>query len=73
MDHIMVFKLWLCETTKLTTTINTRQTLAISIAMQIGRCDAGCIALWMPPLGPCLCRIAPAATMINDFGQTHKH
>jgi hypothetical protein len=25
---------------------------------------------WMPPSGKCLCRIAPAAAMVNEFAQT---
>jgi hypothetical protein len=25
---------------------------------------------WMPPPGECLCRIAPAATMVDEFVET---
>jgi hypothetical protein len=28
---------------------------------------------WMPPSGKCLRRIAPAATMINEFFENTKH
>jgi hypothetical protein len=32
---------------------NTRQTLAILMAMRIGRCDAGCIAQWSASVASC--------------------
>ena len=28
---------------------------------------------WMPPLGECLCRIAPAAAMVNEFVETTQY
>jgi hypothetical protein len=49
----MVFSLWLWPTTKSTATKNTRQTLAILMAMQIRRCNAGRIAQWSASVASC--------------------
>jgi len=60
---------------------NEGKSLAISIAMAMQRYNAGRIARGehvqgitgshcMPPSGKCLCRIAPAAAMVNEFVET---
>ena len=57
---------------KSATTKNAGELLAISIAMRMRRYEAGRITWshWMPPLGECLRRIAPAAVMVNKFVET---
>jgi hypothetical protein len=57
---------------KSATTKNAGELLAISIAMQMRRYDAGRIT-WshlMPPLVECLRPIAPAAVMVNKIVET---
>jgi hypothetical protein len=49
----MVFSLWLWPTMKLMATKNTRQMLAISMAMRIRRCDVGQIARWSASVASC--------------------
>jgi hypothetical protein len=66
--------LW--QTTKSTTTKNAGKSSAFLIAMRIQQYDAGPIAQWstsrrsrwMMPFGKCLCRIAPVAVMVDNFG-----
>jgi hypothetical protein len=66
---------------KSTTTKHAGESLAILIAMRVRRYDAGRIARWitsseftgsnwMQPSGECLRRIAPAATMVDEFVET---
>jgi hypothetical protein len=62
---------------KLTATKNADELLAILMAMVVQWYDARRIpgrahpdftrSHWMPPPGECLCRIAPAAAMVNNF------
>ncbi len=82
----MVFSLWLWPTTKLTATKNTRQTLAISMAMRIRRFDAGCIAQWSTSVASCKAtrcrhwasahtvssRQLPWLTILNETKNTNK-
>ncbi len=49
----MVFSLWLWPNTDSTSTKNTRQTLAISMAMRIPRLNAGCISQWSTSVASC--------------------
>jgi len=60
------------------TTKNAGKLLVISIAMRTWQCNAGVHcpmehilgftrSHWMPPLGECPSRIAPAAAMVNEF------
>jgi hypothetical protein len=49
----MIFNVWLWLTTKLMVTNNTRQMLAISMAMRIQRCDVGRIARWSASVASC--------------------
>jgi hypothetical protein len=49
----MVFSLWLWPTTKSMATKNTRQTLAILMAVRIRRCNAGRIAQWSASVASC--------------------
>jgi hypothetical protein len=66
-----------------TTTKNIGKSLEISIAMQTRQYDGGHMAKmehvqgftgshWMLPSGKCLCRIAPAAAMVNYLLKQHK-
>jgi len=57
------------------TTTKTRQTLLISIAMQMWQCNAGCIARWSTSRASIEAaghRIVAAAAMVDDFGRKHK-
>ncbi len=49
----MVFSVGLWPTTKSTATKNTRQTLAILMAMRIRWCNARCIARWSTSVASC--------------------
>ncbi len=49
----MVFSLWLWPTTKSMATKNTRQMLAILMAMRIQRCNARHITQWSTSVAPC--------------------
>ncbi len=63
----MVFRLWLWPTTKSTVTKNTTQMLAISMAMQMRRCDVGCIAqqsAFMASCKPTRCRHRASARAV---------
>jgi hypothetical protein len=82
----MVFSIWLWPTTKSMVTKNTRQMLAISMAMQIQRCDAGRIAQCSGSIASCeatrcrhwasahavLPRQLPWLTILNETKNTNK-
>jgi hypothetical protein len=82
----MVLCLWLWPATKSTATKNTCQTLAILMAMQIRRCDAGCIARWSASVASCkatrcchwasasavLPRRMPWSTILNETKNNNK-
>jgi hypothetical protein len=82
----MVFSLWLWPTMKLMATTNTRQMLAILMAIRIRRCNAGHIAQWSGSVASCkatrcrhqasahavLPRRPPWSTILNETKNTNK-